>query len=215
VTSDPGPGSNGFPLPPSATPPAGGLPSLPGYGPPGYGPPVPGNYGYGQHPGYGPYPYGPHPQPRQVQPGMLCAQADRDRTMDVLKSAYTEGRLTKNEFDERSARVLTARTYGDLHSLVGDLPQGPGGPALPVPYAPGYYSPQLAARTNGFAVGSLICGIVPFFGGIPAVILGHVARGQIKQTGERGDGLAISGLVLGYLWITLWALIILIGVANS
>ncbi len=42
-------------------------------------------------------------------------------------------------------------------------------------------------------MGALICGIVPFFGGIPAVILGHVARGQIKRTGERGDGVAIAG----------------------
>jgi hypothetical protein len=144
---------------------------------------------------------------------MLCAQADRDRTMDVLKSAYTEGRLTKTEFDERSGRVLAARTYADLHGLVADLPTGPGGPSLPAPYPAGYYSPQLAARTNGFAVGALICGIVPFFGGIPAVVLGHVARGQIKRTGERGDGVAVAGLILGYLWISLWVLFVLIGIS--
>jgi hypothetical protein len=146
---------------------------------------------------------------------MLCAQADRDRVMDVLKSAYTEGRLTKAEFDDRSARVLDARTYGDLTGLIGDLPSGAGGPALPVPYPHGYYQPNLAARTNGFAVGALICGIVPFFGGIPAVILGHVARGQIKRTGERGDGVAIAGLVLGYLWIALWVLIVLVGISHN
>jgi Domain of unknown function (DUF1707)/Domain of unknown function (DUF4190) len=144
---------------------------------------------------------------------MLCAQADRDRTMDVLKSAYTEGRLTKTEFDERSGRVLAARTYADLHGLVADLPTGPGGPALPAPYPAGYYSPQLAARTNGFAIGALACGIVPFLGAVPALILGHVARGQIKQTGERGDGLAVSGLVLGYLYLAIWALYIVIHVA--
>jgi Domain of unknown function (DUF4190)/Domain of unknown function (DUF1707) len=208
VTPDPGPGSNGFPLPPSTTPPPGGLPA---YGPPTYGP-VP--YGPQQQSGYGQGPYGG--QSRYAQPGMLCAQADRDRTMDVLKSAYTEGRLNKTEFDERSVRVLSARTYGDLHALVADLPTGPGGPNLPAPYpGPGYYSPQLAQRTNGFAVGALVCGIVPFFGGIPAVILGHVARGQIKQSGERGDGVAIAGLVLGYLWITLWVLVILVGIAKG
>jgi hypothetical protein len=221
VTSDPGPGSDGFPLPPATSPPPAGLPA---YGPPSYGP-VPygqgphgqGPYGqgaYGQQGGFGPSPYGS--QPRYVQPGMLCAQADRERTMDVLKSAFTEGRLSKTEFDERSARVLTARTYADLNMLVADLPTGPGGPALPVPYPPGgYYPPALPTRTNGFAVGALVCGIVPFFGGIPAVILGHVARGQIKQTGERGDGVAIAGLILGYLWVSLWVLIILIGIAHS
>lgn len=217
MTSDPGPGSSGFPLPPATTPPAGNLPA---YGPPSYGPSPysAGPYSAGPYNGgpYGPAPYGP--QPRHTAPGMLAAQADRDRTMDVLKSAYTEGRLNKSEFDERSHRVLAARTYADLHALIADLPTGPGGPGLPAPYPGGYhgyYSPQLAQRTNGFAVGALVCGIVPFFGGIPAVILGHVARGQIKRTGERGDGVAIAGMVLGYLWLALWVLIILVGVAHS
>jgi Domain of unknown function (DUF4190)/Domain of unknown function (DUF1707) len=212
VTSDPGPGSDGFPLPPSTS-----QPGLPAYGPPTYGTTPYGQGPYGQQPGYGPSPYGAQPS-RYVQPGMLCAQADRERTMDVLKSAFTEGRLSKNEFDERSALVLSARTYADLTALVADLPTGPGGPGapgLPVPYPPGYYPPVLAARTNGFAIGALVCGIVPFFGGIPAVILGHVARGQIKRTGERGDGVAIAGLILGYLWVSLWVLIILIGIAHS
>jgi hypothetical protein len=42
-----------------------------------------------------------------------------------------------------------------------------------------------------------------------------VARGQIKKTGERGDGMAIAGLVLGYLWISLWVLLILVSVAHG
>jgi hypothetical protein len=145
---------------------------------------------------------------------MLAASADRDRTMDVLKAAYTEGRLTKGEFDERTARVLGARTYADLHSLVADLPAGPGGPMAPAPYQAGYYPPLVMHKTNGLAVGALVCGIIPFFGGIPAVILGHMARGQIRKSGDRGDGMAVAGLVLGYLWVSLWVLIILLGIAN-
>jgi Domain of unknown function (DUF4190)/Domain of unknown function (DUF1707) len=199
VTTDPGPGSNGFPLPPS-------------YGPPSYGPlpyaPLP--YGQPQPAGYGPYPYG---LARPVQPGMLAAAADRDRTIDVLKAAFGEGRLTKEEFDTRSGKVLAARTYADLAAIVADLPVGPTGPAGPVmPY--GYY-PQViqVPTTNGLAVGSLVCGILEIFtlgfAAIPAVILGHVARGQIKQTGERGDGMAVAGLVLGYLGIAGWLILIL------
>jgi uncharacterized protein DUF4190/uncharacterized protein DUF1707 len=179
-----------------------------GYGPPSYGPAP-----YGGSPVYPPYPYGPHA--RYAQPGMLAAAADRERTMDVLKSAFMEGRLTKTEFDERSARVLTARTYADLNIVVGDLPSGPGGPAQMMPYQQAYYSPIMIQRTNGFAIGSLVCGIVPFFGGIPAIILGHVARGQIRRSGDRGDGMAIAGLVLGYLWVSLWVLILLFGIAHS
>jgi hypothetical protein len=149
---------------------------------------------------------------------MLCAAADRERTMDVLKAAYTEGRLTKPEFDERSTRVLSARTYTDLNGLVADLPVGPGGPGGPggpMPYLPGHYPRVPGLHTNGFAIGALVCGIVPFFGGISAVIFGHVARGQIRQTGERGDGMAVAGLALGYLWLCFWTLIILVGIARG
>ena len=197
MTSDPGPGSNGFPLPPS-------------YGPPSYGP-VP----YGQQPGYGPYPYA---QPQPVQPDMLAAAADRERTIDVLKAAFSEGRLTKEEFDSRSARVMSARTYADLAAIVGDLPAGPAGAVLP--YQPGYYQPVAPmAPTNGLAIGSMVCGfagIVTFgFAAIPAVILGHIARSQIKQTGEPGDGMAVTGLVLGYMGILGLLFMILIIAGHS
>ncbi len=66
------------------------------------------------------------------------------------------------------------------------------------------YSPS--SPTNTMAVVSLISGIVswfalPLLGAIVAIITGHMARGQIKQSHglEGGDGLAIVGLVLGYL----------------
>jgi hypothetical protein len=58
--------------------------------------------------------------------------------------------------------------------------------------------------TNGLATVSLIFGILswflcPFVGSLIAVICGHIAHGQIKQTGESGSGLATTGLVLGYI----------------
>ena len=196
MTADPGPGSSGFPLPPS-------------YGPPSYGqPPAP----YGQPPGYPPYPYG---QARYVQPGMLAATADRERTVDVLKAAFGEGRLTKEEFDARSARIFAARTYADLGAIVADLPAGPAGPVMPYQ---GYY-PAPAQPTSGLAIGAMVCGIAELFtlgfAAIPAVILGHLARAQIRRTGERGDGMAIAGLVLGYLGIAGWLFIILAIASHS
>jgi hypothetical protein len=148
---------------------------------------------------------------------MLAAAADRERTIDVLKAAFGEGRLTKEEFDSRSGRVLAARTYADLAAIVADLPAGPAGPVMPY-HA---YYPQVAPLppTNGLALGAMICGIAEIFtlglAAIPAVILGHLARGQIRQTGERGDGMAVAGLVLGYLAIAGWALVILLVAANS
>jgi hypothetical protein len=169
---------------------------------------------YGQPPGYSPYPHG---QARYVQPGMLAATADRERTMDVLKAAYTEGRLTKEEFDSRSARVLAARTYADLGAIVADLPAGPAGHMMPYQ---GYYPPAMPAQpTSGLAIGAMVCGIAEIFtlgfAAVPAVILGHLARAQIRRTGERGDGMAIAGLVLGYLGIAGWLFIILAIASHS
>jgi hypothetical protein len=201
VTSEPGPGSNGFPLPPA-------------YGPPSYGPVSPYGPGpYGPPASYGPYPYG---QVRPVQLGMLAA-ADRERTIDVLKAAFGEGRLNKEEFDSRSARVMAARTYADLNAIVADLPAGPGGL---MPYQAGSYQPVgPVPPTNGLAIGSMVCGfagIVTFgFAAIPAVILGHIARSQIKQTGEPGDGMAVTGLVLGYMGILGLLFMILIIAGHS
>jgi hypothetical protein len=209
VTADPGPGSSGFPLPPS-------------YGPPTYGTtpygsaPVP----YGQPPYGPPYPFGQgqYGQGQYVQPGMLAAAADRERTIDVLKAAFGEGRLPKEEFDSRCGRVLAARTYADLAAIVADLPAGPMGPVMP--YQGGFYPPMMPAQpTSGLAIGSMVCGIAEIFtlgfAAIPAIILGHIARAQIKRTGERGDGMAIAGLVLGYLSIGIWTLIFLTIAAHS
>ena len=242
MTSDPGPGSDDFPLPPASdgepeTRPLGqpgpvqngpfnpyngqfneqfrGQPTYgpPAYGPPSYGPVPP--YGpvspYGQSP-YGQSPYGqlPYGQPGAVHPGMLTATADRERTMDVLKAAYGEGRITKEEFDLRAGRAMSARTYAHLAAVVADLPAGPHLGVMP--FQPGYY-PAVNTPTSGMAVGSLVCGILEIFtlgfSAIPAVILGHLARNQIRRTGERGDGMAIAGLVLGYLGIGIWTLIII------
>jgi hypothetical protein len=83
-------------------------------------------------------------------------------------------------------------------------PPAPLQPAYPqpAPTPPAAYA--YGPRTNNTAVASLVFGIVswlvcPVIGGLLAVILGHVARGQIRRTGEGGGGLALAGLILGYL----------------
>jgi hypothetical protein len=122
---------------------------------------------------------------------MLAGDADRERAVDVLKDAFTEGRLTRDEYDERLGRAYAARTHQDLALLTGDLPGPP----------PRAFRPPLPPRTNSYAVASLSCGIAGTFLGlpaVPAVVLGHMARRRIRQTGEQGDSLAVAGLVLGY-----------------
>jgi hypothetical protein len=58
----------------------------------------------------------------------------------VLRAAFTEGRLTQDELDDRVARTYAARTYGELWALIADLPAGPlpypaGLPGVPYPQA--------------------------------------------------------------------------------
>jgi hypothetical protein len=63
---------------------------------------------------------------------------------------------------------------------------------------------NVPARTSSTAVISLCCGIgswvlVPFLLAIVAIVTGHMARAEIRREPQQGDGMAIAGLVLGYL----------------
>ena len=68
-------------------------------------------------------------------------------------------------------------------------------------------------KTNGLAIASLACGIAQFAFGpmatIPAIVLGHVARHQIRRTGEQGAGLYV-GLVLGWAAVILGIVLIVV-----
>jgi len=68
----------------------------------------------------------------------------------------------------------------------------------PVYQQPMYQQPmyQPAPRTNGFAIASFVCSL---FINILGIIFGHVALSQIKRTNEGGQGLAIAGLIIGYI----------------
>jgi Domain of unknown function (DUF4190) len=80
------------------------------------------------------------------------------------------------------------------------LPSVSTPPPLPAPTASKRYNPwaiasiSLAAST---VIGSWC------LGGLAAVITGHIARHQIKQTGEAGGSLALAGLIAGYAAIAL------------
>jgi DUF1707 SHOCT-like domain/Domain of unknown function (DUF4190) len=143
---------------------------------------------------------------------MRAADADRDHVVEILNTAYSEGRLSKDEYDARLENALSARTYADLDQLVTDLPAA--GVAM-VPPAATTTMVTPVAKTNALAMASLACGLAQFIFGpvaaIPAIVLGHVARHQIKRTGEQGAGLALGGLILG--WAAVILAIALIGLA--
>ncbi|MBB3805289.1 hypothetical protein FHR51_001423 [Xanthomonas arboricola] len=66
-------------------------------------------------------------------------------------------------------------------------------------------------QTSAMAIVSLVAGIlgwtlIPFLGSICAIITGHLARAEIRRNpqGLEGDGLAIGGLILGWLAAAMW-----------
>jgi hypothetical protein len=81
-------------------------------------------------------------------------------------------------------------------------PVQPTYPAYGQTPAPGYYAPP----TNTLAILALVLAFVISPGGI---ILGHIALGQIKRTGEGGRGLALAGLIIGYVFTGFWLLYII------
>ncbi|OEU86221.1 hypothetical protein DB35_01795 [Streptomyces abyssalis] len=172
---------------------------------------------------------------------MLAANADRDRAGDVLKAAYAEGRLTKDEYDYRVGRAVAARTVEELQQLTSDVPNGPSAvpPTFQRPFGQGQlvpFQPQPIApyavprRQNGIATAALVCGIAApvvslvtapivyglhapylfWLGAAPGVILGHKARAEVRRTRERGEGAATAGLMLGWVWLVLSGMLVLL-----
>jgi Tfp pilus assembly protein PilE len=73
-----------------------------------------------------------------------------------------------------------------------------------------------APQTDGKAIGSLICGIASLtifwvLAGIPAIILGHISRSDIRKSAGRlkGEGLALAGLIMGYISLAIVPLILI------
>ncbi|MBO1752809.1 DUF4190 domain-containing protein [Actinotalea sp. BY-33] len=89
-------------------------------------------------------------------------------------------------------------------------------PTVQAPYAQ-QYSSAANRPTNALALISLIASITgltifPVVGSIAGVITGHLARRQIAETQEQGNGLALAGLITGYVTIGLALLTVIIAV---
>jgi hypothetical protein len=109
-------------------------------------------------------------------------------------------------------------TSGQPYGQQPGYGQQPYGQA-PYGAQPGYGQPAyvpVVATTNTMAILSLV---FAFIFAPAAVVLGHMAKKQISQTGEQGGGLATAGLVLGYIFsgvIVLYCVgLIILGVVSA
>jgi uncharacterized protein DUF4190 len=87
--------------------------------------------------------------------------------------------------------------------------------APPSPYAPPPFPVGPSMGTNGLAVASLVlslvfvCGI----GSLLAVIFGYAARRQIRERGGEGAGMALAGIIIGWIGVALMAFYIVVTLA--
>lgn len=101
----------------------------------------------------------------EIAPGaagrrLRASHADRDRVIDVLKAAFIQGMLDKDEFDLRVAQTLASRTYADLAALTADIPATVAA-AQPPP------RPARQSQERKFVKG-LACGLVV----VPSTMVG-------------------------------------------
>lgn len=85
--------------------------------------------------------------------------------------------------------------------------------AAPAQAATPSFVPAPVVPTNVLAIVSLVTGLLgftfaPFIGSLAAVITGHLALNQIKATHEQGRGMAVAGLILGYVVLGLILVIV-------
>ncbi len=112
----------------------------------------------------------------------------------------------------------------------GPPPGGPHPAYLPYGYPQQVYAVHpyaIGRRTNGLAIASMvtslialatIClyGLPTFVLGPVGAIMGHITRRRIRTTGEEGDGMALAGIIIGWvatglalLWLVVLVLVIL------
>ena len=117
---------------------------------------------------------------------LRATDTDRDLVLEILAVAYSEGRLDRDEYDERSDAALAVRRLGEVVPVVSDLvalPEVRGAWQDARDEAVGRYRREVRDARNGFLGVSAICltiwcVTVPFAGlhffwpAIPSVVLG-------------------------------------------
>jgi hypothetical protein len=120
-----------------------------------------------------------------------ASDAERDRALAELTEAFEAGRLTQEEFDDRSGQALAARTGNELAALLADLPPGE---STPPPSSP---SPRRSAVSAAALVvtGAAIVAVVviasqadhhDLFGSLPIPVVALVVLVRLLSR-WRGD----------------------------
>ena len=132
---------------------------------------------------------GPEDEKAAAVPGRgyrRASRADREQAIDVLKAAFVQGRLTKDEFDARIGLTFTARARAELAAVTADVPARLAG-AQP-PRKPSRPRTSNAARWS--AAGFIT----------PAIIASAFAVASVRGAGEY----EVVGFLIAFVYFMFW-----------
>jgi hypothetical protein len=117
---------------------------------------------------------------------LRASPADLEQTIDTLKVAYVQDRLTKDEFDGRIGQTLIARTHAELATLTSDIPAGLAGTQRPG-------KPHRVRASN--AAKWCISGLVT-----PGILAAAFAFGSLRGDG----GYGAMAFVIAFVYFVFW-----------
>ena len=125
---------------------------------------------------------------------LRASHADREQVIGVLKAAFVQGRLAKDELDARVGRALASRTYAELSAITADIPAGvdAAGPARTRVRDP---KAAMAATWVGLALALLAVAVLIGYGNDTERLIG------VAVFFLPASGLALSGLLMFHSWL--------------
>jgi hypothetical protein len=109
---------------------------------------------------------------------LRASAADREQVIEVLKAAFVQDRITKDELDQRVGKVLASRTYDDLDALTADIPAGLTRAQRAEPARPSDNGRKLIRRASAGFGGTVFvaaeAAALPHFPVVTALFLGAV-----------------------------------------
>jgi len=129
---------------------------------------------------------------------LRASHADREQVIGVLKAAFVQGRLDRDEFDLRVGQALASRTYAELAAVTADLPAGLAAARPPAPARGSVNKKKKAAAAlsvGTFAIAGIVTVPPPISDGspfaVPAILVFFLLCGAV----------ATGWLVLLHAWL--------------
>jgi hypothetical protein len=154
------------------------------------------------------------------EPHMRVSDADREAIVARLNQATAEGRLTIEEFSERTRQAYACRTWGELTRVVWDLPVPTG--SYPVVYGRNAHraAPPPPVQAGGAPLVSLVLGVLSLPATFcvpvgPVISLAAIITGVFGLRVHHNRGMAVAGIALGALGLLFQIVFILFFVVSS